>query len=196
MPVRSSRSVVVIVKCKTPPHMVVTPHTQRAVDVKPPKRRRTVEDFYAFCSYILEYENYPAMKNEEVSDMKQNSPSGSTGSLGTDTSYDSTESGSSHGSSTSSSPPQPRARRSQRMQKPKKSPSSGNGESDEEDDHDLVTCYCKKPYAGRPMIECSKCSTWVHLSCAKIRKSNIPEIFLCYKCKEPKHEERQRKEWN
>ena len=26
-----------------------------------------------------------------------------------------------------------------------------------------VTCYCGRPFAGRPMIECTRCLTWVHL---------------------------------
>jgi len=56
----------------------------------------------------------------------------------------------------------------------------------EEDSYDLVTCYCTKPFAGRPMIECSKCLTWIHLSCAKIKKTNIPEVFICVKCKNRK----------
>lgn len=46
----------------------------------------------------------------------------------------------------------------------------------------MITCYCGKPYAGRPMIECSCCLTWLHLSCAKIKRKNIPEIFICVKC--------------
>ena len=50
-------------------------------------------------------------------------------------------------------------------------------------DWDLVTCYCQKPYAGRDMIECDTCETWVHYSCAKIRKTNVPEVFNCQKCR-------------
>lgn len=50
------------------------------------------------------------------------------------------------------------------------------------DSYNLITCYCGKPYAGRPMIECSRCLTWLHLSCAKIKRKNIPEIFICVKC--------------
>lgn len=56
--------------------------------------------------------------------------------------------------------------------------STGNDEdimvdSDDESWH-LVTCFCMKPFAGQPMIKCNKCNTWIHLSCAKIRKSNVP----------------------
>lgn len=32
------------------------------------------------------------------------------------------------------------------------------------------------------MIECSRCLTWLHLSCAKIKRKKIPEIFICVKC--------------
>ena len=52
----------------------------------------------------------------------------------------------------------------------------------DDDSFDLVTCYCTKPFAGRPMIECSQCLTWIHLSCAKIKRSNIPDVFICVKC--------------
>ncbi|XP_040182430.1 PHD finger protein 13 [Rana temporaria] len=67
---------------------------------------------------------------------------------------------------------------------------SGNDEdimvdSDDESWH-LVTCFCMKPFAGRPMIECNECNTWIHLSCAKIRKSNVPEIYVCQKCRDTK----------
>ncbi|XP_051516513.1 PHD finger protein 23B [Myxocyprinus asiaticus] len=53
-----------------------------------------------------------------------------------------------------------------------------------DDSWDLITCYCGKPFAGRPMIECSQCNVWVHLSCAKIKKSNVPDIFNCHKCRD------------
>ena len=51
------------------------------------------------------------------------------------------------------------------------------------DDDDDVTCYCKKPYAGRPMIECSSCSVWVHLACAKVKRTAIPDMWYCQLCK-------------
>uniref|UniRef100_A0A670J6F1 PHD finger protein 13 n=1 Tax=Podarcis muralis TaxID=64176 RepID=A0A670J6F1_PODMU len=56
----------------------------------------------------------------------------------------------------------------------------------DDDSWDLVTCFCMKPFAGRPMIECNECHTWIHLSCAKIRKSNVPEIYVCQKCRDSK----------
>lgn len=57
---------------------------------------------------------------------------------------------------------------------------------DEDDSWDLITCFCLKPFAGRPMIECSECGTWVHLSCAKIRRTHVPEVFTCQPCRDAK----------
>ncbi|XP_048884950.1 PHD finger protein 23B [Brienomyrus brachyistius] len=59
-----------------------------------------------------------------------------------------------------------------------------------DDSWDLITCYCGKPFAGRPMIECNHCGVWVHLSCAKIRKSNVPDIFYCHKCRDCRQDRR------
>ncbi|NWV46442.1 PHF13 protein, partial [Daphoenositta chrysoptera] len=63
-----------------------------------------------------------------------------------------------------------------------------NTKADDDDAWDLITCFCMKPFAGRPMIECNECATWIHLSCAKIRKSNVPDIFICQRCRDAKQE--------
>ncbi|XP_075794230.1 PHD finger protein 13-like isoform X2 [Pelodiscus sinensis] len=63
-----------------------------------------------------------------------------------------------------------------------------NTKAEEDDAWDLITCFCLKPFAGRPMIECNECTTWIHLSCAKIRKSNVPEVFICQRCRDAKQE--------
>ncbi|XP_058487525.1 PHD finger protein 13 isoform X1 [Solea solea] len=66
----------------------------------------------------------------------------------------------------------------------------GSGEDEDimvdsdDDSWDLVTCFCMKPFAGRAMIECNKCNTWIHLSCAKIRKSHVPESYVCQSCRD------------
>ncbi|XP_056138903.1 PHD finger protein 13-like [Lampris incognitus] len=65
-------------------------------------------------------------------------------------------------------------------------PSDHRKQEDEDDSWDLVTCFCLKPFAGRPMIECSECRTWVHLSCAKIRRSHVPDVFVCQPCRDAK----------
>ena len=54
----------------------------------------------------------------------------------------------------------------------------------DDDSWDLVTCFCMKPFAGRAMIECNQCNTWIHLSCAKIRKSHVPETYMCQSCRD------------
>ena len=56
--------------------------------------------------------------------------------------------------------------------------------SPDDDSWDLVTCFCMKPFAGRAMIECNTCNTWIHLSCAKIRKSHVPETYMCQSCRD------------
>lgn len=33
------------------------------------------------------------------------------------------------------------------------------------------------------MIECSGCLTWLHMSCAKVKRKNIPEFYYCDSCK-------------
>uniref|UniRef100_A0A669PU49 PHD finger protein 13 n=1 Tax=Phasianus colchicus TaxID=9054 RepID=A0A669PU49_PHACC len=66
--------------------------------------------------------------------------------------------------------------------------SRGSSQLSDDDAWDLITCFCLKPFAGRPMIECNECATWIHLSCAKIRKSNVPEIFICQRCRDAKQE--------
>ncbi|NXB34968.1 PHF13 protein, partial [Eulacestoma nigropectus] len=63
-----------------------------------------------------------------------------------------------------------------------------NAKAEDDDAWDLITCFCMKPFAGRPMIECNECATWIHLSCAKIRKSNVPDIFICQRCRDAKQE--------
>lgn len=59
----------------------------------------------------------------------------------------------------------------------------GGGGEDGGDSFNSVTCFCGKPFAGRPMIECSGCLTWLHMSCAKVKRKNIPEFYYCDLCK-------------
>ncbi|XP_029141445.1 PHD finger protein 13-like [Protobothrops mucrosquamatus] len=71
---------------------------------------------------------------------------------------------------------------------PKEFTAASDTKTDEDDAWDLITCFCLKPFAGRPMIECNECATWIHLSCAKIRKSNVPDVFICQRCRDAKQE--------
>uniref|UniRef100_A0A3B4BH93 Uncharacterized protein n=1 Tax=Periophthalmus magnuspinnatus TaxID=409849 RepID=A0A3B4BH93_9GOBI len=74
----------------------------------------------------------------------------------------------------------------------------GSGEDEDimvdsdDDSWDLVTCFCMKPFAGRAMIECNTCHTWIHLSCAKIRKSHVPETYVCQGCRDARRSNRSR----
>jgi len=56
-------------------------------------------------------------------------------------------------------------------------------DDDRDESWEEVTCFCGKPFAGRPMIECESCFVWHHMSCAKLRKTNVPKKFYCRDCK-------------
>jgi len=53
-----------------------------------------------------------------------------------------------------------------------------------EDGWNSVTCFCRKPFAGRPMIECTGCLVWVHLKCAKLNRRKIPDEWFCANCRQ------------
>ncbi|XP_013380606.1 PHD finger protein 13 isoform X2 [Lingula anatina] len=136
-----------------------------------PKRHRTKEDFFTFCNIVLAYTQYESYKQEELRAAHNTSPLDSGGS--TADSYTSESTSSSFSMLGGQDPDRLVAM--------------------DDEDQDLITCFCMKPYAGRPMIECSECNTWIHLSCAKIRKSNIPDDFVCQQCKDSKMTKRKSK---
>lgn len=129
-------------------------------DEPPAKRGRSSEDFLMFCKMILDYENYDETREDFLRRRHTSSPLGSTGSGGE--------------SSLSSF---------QGDQDSIQSPVNNVISDEDSDDDDQITCYCKKPYAGRPMIECSSCATWVHLACAKVKRTAIPDVWHCPLCK-------------
>eukprot|EP00112_Aurelia_sp_Birch-Aquarium-sp1_P026964 Seg992.1 transcript_id=Seg992.1/GoldUCD/mRNA.D3Y31 product="PHD finger protein 13" protein_id=Seg992.1/GoldUCD/D3Y31 len=136
------------------------------------KSRRSLEEFKKFCNFILDYEaNEEAKRGIHMNGHRTpNSPNSTSGSSISSTSDSLNE----------------EVRKPRKRNKPRnKSTQNEEYESDDES-WDLVTCFCMKPFAGRPMIECSLCQIWIHLSCAKIRRSNIPELFICPKCREEK----------
>ena len=131
------------------------------------RRGRSSENFLMFCKMILDYENYDETSREDILRRRHtSSPLGSTGS-GAESSLSSSQEDSVMESPTAS-------------QLPGTNVLISDEDSDDDDD---VTCYCKKPYAGRPMIECSSCSVWVHLACAKVKRTAIPDMWYCQLCK-------------
>ncbi|XP_052220898.1 PHD finger protein 13-like isoform X2 [Dreissena polymorpha] len=135
--------------------------------MSPPKKGRTKADFYTFCSWVLTYTQYEQWKQDEIRSRDNTSPMDSASSTAESYTSESTLSSSSKDDS------------SRVLDMP-----------DSDESWEVITCFCLKPYAGRPMIECSECNTWIHLSCAKIRKTNIPETFVCNLCKEKQFKSR------
>ncbi|KAJ8048901.1 PHD finger protein 13 [Holothuria leucospilota] len=146
----------------TPSHTTVPqPVALKRPKVEPkeenvPKKRPVLTDFNTFCTWVLEYE--ASLQQERQGLMRSTSPLDSEGSSTT---------------SISEMDDSLRGRFQHR-------------ELEKGEDWYSVTCYCGKPFSGRPMIECNECTTWIHLSCAKIRKSNVPDVFVCQKCRDSK----------
>lgn len=154
--------------------MFKTPETRKSFptskDEEPPpppqNRGRSSADFLMFCKMVLDYENYSGADSdsEDLRMRHTSSPLGSTGSTGG-------ESNSSQEGDTSFSREQHRGR------------DQDISEDESDDESTGITCYCGKPYAGRPMIECSACATWVHLACARVKRTAIPDVWYCAVCK-------------
>lgn len=141
-------------------------------------RRRTADDFLAFCTMVLDYENYDVAKHEDHRRRNSCSPLGSTGS--------------SSGSWLPSKEDD-----SDDREKNSSEENDYNGSMDcaavdgdvedaveEDEGWDMITCFCGKPFAGRPMIECSGCYTWIHIKCARLKRTHIPDTWYCTKCRE------------
>lgn len=145
------------------------------------RKRKAKNRLLSFCDIVLEYTQYEHMKQEELRENNA-SPMDSSGSTAESCT---SESGSSYNTEDDSL-------RSHIV--PARFISGSPGSTDpaaaEDDSYDSITCFCQKPFGGRPMIECSKCLTWIHLSCAKIRRNNIPEEFTCQKCRDLRNKKR------
>merc|ERR1712226_696485 len=139
-------------------------HPAAQVEEGTHRRGRSSENFLMFCKMILDYENYEETAREDILRRRHtSSPLGSTGS-GAESSMSSGQED------------------SMLLESPNTGTNTIISDEDSEDDND-VTCYCKKPYGGRPMIECSSCSVWVNLTCAKVKRTAIPDIWYCAFCK-------------
>lgn len=139
-------------------------------DEPPPltKRGRSSEDFLSFCKVILDYENYDG---ELVRQRHTSSPLGSTGDSSLSSFHEETYHDTNH---------------HLHLHHHSAIQDISDGETmtdDLDDDETEITCYCRKPYGGRPMIECSSCQIWVHLTCAKVRRTQIPETWYCRYCR-------------
>lgn len=132
-----------------------------------------------FCRIILEYENYDQSRSQQDLRLRHSSsPLGSTGSSNESwplSKDDYAEMYSPHHITADDDDAN-------------RNSTTEEDERVSDDDQDQVTCYCGKPFAGRPMVECSKCLTWIHLKCAGLRRTNIPDTWHCAKCKKHKSE--------
>jgi len=160
------------------PHRQSYPHHKRKRNSKEygeKKRRRTADDFLMFCRIILEHENYEQIRSQDLRLRHSSSPLGSTGS--------SNESWQLSKDDYDANMYSPQHNNDIDEDINRNSTEEDRDTVSEDDSWDQVTCYCGKPFAGRPMIECSKCLTWVHLKCAGLRRTNIPDTWHCAKCK-------------
>jgi len=138
----------------------------------PPRRGRSSEDFLMFCKMILDYENYDdSSSSDDIRLRHTSSPMGSTASVSsslssyTDDNTDTAVPGANTGHINTSDE------------------DTVTDDLEDVDDSEEITCYCRKPYGGRPMIECTSCQTWVHLTCARVKRTQIPDIWYCALCK-------------
>ena len=133
------------------------------------------KQFYAFCSFILHYEDHMASQQQgEELGVCLNDKKGYSQADRFDDSEDSSSNTDTESVSHS------------RKQSSESNSSSCEQYSSDDESWNSITCYCGRPFAGRPMIECSECLTWIHLYCAKIKKNKVPETFTCSMCKKKK----------
>lgn len=137
---------------------------------------RKFKQFCAFCSFILQYEDHPSTQQQEVlgvclkEEKTQNMMDiDEADECGLDNNPDSAT-----------------INCTSRNQSSESDSSSCDQYSSDDESWNSITCFCGRPFAGRPMIECSVCLTWIHLYCAKIKKNKVPETFTCTACKKKK----------
>ncbi|XP_062503860.1 PHD finger protein 23A-like [Corticium candelabrum] len=151
------------------------------------KRKRIIEDFGTFCGLVLAWEarqqqlnnchKTSTTKDRSTSTAKQQRRLSSNGVVGPRprTPQSTTDSESTVGSS--------RDDRHSSSRSPDSVVDENIDYSSDDESWNLVTCFCEKPFAGRPMIECNQCSTWIHLACERIREDHVPSVFVCAKCR-------------
>ena len=176
-------------------------------DQQEEKKKMSFDSFFNFCSYVLAYEQQLASINGHP--LSQTQPKGHLDANPNSLSHSTTSSLNSAPptSSLNSAPPTSSlnsAGESSYSTSPNSAHSSGDDSGDDyitgsppspseaeskleytsdDESWNIVTCFCRRPFAGRPMIECSKCQTWIHLYCAKIKKDQVPDVYTCPKCR-------------
>ena len=53
---------------------------------------------------------------------------------------------------------------------------------DDQTDGDIIRCVCDDSDDDGFTIQCEHCENWQHASCVNIKKSNIPEHYMCDRC--------------
>jgi len=147
------------------------------------RRRRTAEDFLMFCKIILDHENYEQQRSQDLRLRHSSSPLGSTGSSNESWPLSKDEYSEMYSPPHHSNVAEDLILDSEDANRSNSTEEERENSEDADDSWDQVTCYCGKPFAGRPMVECSKCLTWVHLKCAGLRRTNIPDTWHCKTCK-------------
>lgn len=148
------------------------------------RRRRTAEDFLMFCKIILDHENYEQQRSQQDLRLRHSSsPLGSTGSSNESWPLSKDEYSEMYSPPHHSNVAEDLILDSEDANRSNSTEEERENSEDADDSWDQVTCYCGKPFAGRPMVECSKCLTWVHLKCAGLRRTNIPDTWHCKTCK-------------
>jgi len=147
------------------------------------RRRRTAEDFLMFCKIILDHENYEQQRSQDLRLRHSSSPLGSTGSSNESWPLSKDEYSEMYSPPHHSNVAEDMILDSEDANRSNSTEEERENSEDADDSWDQVTCYCGKPFAGRPMVECSKCLTWVHLKCAGLRRTNIPDTWHCKTCK-------------
>jgi hypothetical protein len=71
-----------------------------------------------------------------------------------------------------------------------------DSDPDDQTDEDIIRCVCDDSSDDGFTIQCESCEDWQHASCVNIKKSKIPEHYICDRCtrklKRPPSESRRR----
>lgn len=57
-----------------------------------------------------------------------------------------------------------------------------DSDADDQTDEDIIRCVCDDSSDDGFTIQCESCEDWQHASCVNIKKSKIPEHYICERC--------------